>query len=141
MVIVIKKSLKKPLLYFYITIIIATIIGCLYSMKINSKNNKIDEVLLITSETIKSDLYDHNKKSRNRELYDYISKDEINKMIIEFQNHNRLNKAYLLKACVNIADNEYDEAKDNLNKSLRSVNPFTSIKLKLMQVHFFLKYI
>ncbi len=93
MVIVIKKSLKKPLLYFYITIIIATIIGCLYSMKINSKNNKIDEVLLITSETIKSDLYDHNKKSRNRELYDYISKDEINKMIIEFQNHNRLNKA------------------------------------------------
>ena len=59
MVIVIKKSLKKPLLYFYITIIIATIIGCLYSMKINSKNNKIDEVLLITSETIKSDLYDH----------------------------------------------------------------------------------
>lgn len=130
MVIVIKKSLKKPLLYFYITIIIATIIGCLYSMKINSKNNKIDEVLLITSETIKSDLYDHNKKSRNRELYDYISKDEINKMIIEFQNHNRLNKAYLLKACVNIADNEYDEAKDNLNKSLRSVNPFTSIKLK-----------
>ncbi|WP_455809423.1 hypothetical protein [Clostridium butyricum] len=62
-------------------------------MKINSKNNKIDEVLLITSETIKSDLYDHNKKSRNRELYDYISKDEINKMIIEFQNHNRLNKA------------------------------------------------
>ena len=130
MVIVIKKSLKKPLLYFYITIIIATIIGCLYSMKINSKNNKIDEVLLITSETIKSDLYDHNKKSRNRELYDYISKDEINKMIIEFQNHNRLNKAYLLKACVNIADNEYDEAKDNLNKSLRSVKSLYKYKIK-----------
>ena len=127
MVIVIKKSLKKPLLYFYITIIIATIIGCLYSMKINSKNNKIDEVLLITSETIKSDLYDHNKQSINRELYDYISKEEINKMIIEFQNHNSLNKAYLLKACVNIADNQYDEAKDNLNKSLKSVNPFTTI--------------
>lgn len=133
MVIKIKTSLKKSALNYAIIILGIIFIYCLFCMKVNVINSKVDENLLNIRNLIDNDLFYEAQDDSASEYDDFreMSRYNNNYYINSLQRKNKFSEAYLLKAYEDLQNKNYKNAEDNLRKSFDNMKKSTSVLSKI----------